>query len=236
MNVDATSPLEEGMALARVAACVADPARARILCCLMDGCARTATELACVAEVATSTASAHLTRLREQGLLACVSQGKHRYYRLANADVAAAVEALLVLVGRPVQRFEPNTPKPLRQARRCYDHLAGTLGVQLHDLAIQQGWLQAAGDGGKDYLLTAQGEQSLKALGVDVDAAKASKRRRLACACLDWSERRPHLGGAVGAAWLRAMLDQKWLQQEDGSRVVHPTRQGLLHLKKLLKG
>ena len=120
--------------LARLAGAIAEPARARMLSCLMDGHARTATELATVAEVAPSTASAHLARLKEERLVALLVQGKHRYFRLADDDVAAALEGLMVVAGAPrVAGFKPSTPSRLRSARTCYDHMAGTAGVALHD-------------------------------------------------------------------------------------------------------
>ena len=195
--------------LARLAGAIAEPARARMLCCLLDGHARTATELAAVGEVAASTASAHLARLREQRLVESVAQGKHRYFRLAGSEVAAVLEGLLVVAGAPRSEFQPSTPSRLRAARTCYDHMAGTAGVALHDRLHAQGWLQAEGD---VYEITAQGAVALESLGIDIEAARRS-RRRFACACLDWSERRPHLGGALGAAWLQLSLRRGWVRQ-----------------------
>jgi DNA-binding transcriptional ArsR family regulator len=197
--------------LARLAGAIAEPARARMLCCLLDGHARTATELAAVGEVAASTASAHLARLKEQRLVESVAQGKHRYFRLAGSEVAAVLEGLLVVAGAPRSEFQPSTPSRLRAARTCYDHMAGTAGVALHDRLHAQGWLQAAGEG-DDYELTADGAVALESLGIDIEGARRS-RRRFACACLDWSERRPHLGGALGAAWLQLSLRRGWVRQ-----------------------
>jgi len=213
--------------LAQVAALMAEPARSRMLCCLLDGHARTATELAAVGGIGASTASAHLAKLLAQGLLDCLAQGKHRYYRLANAEVGQALEALLVLAGVPRTPFKPSTPDGLREARRCYDHLAGSWGVRLHDHAQARGWLDA------DYGLSEAGALALQALGVDV-AAAGQRRRRLACACMDWSERRPHLGGALGAAWLEALLRQGWLTPELDSRALRPTARGRRRLSDLL--
>jgi DNA-binding transcriptional ArsR family regulator len=127
--------------LARIAGAIAEPARARMLCCLLDGHARTSTELSVVAEVSPSTASAHLARLKEEQLVQLLAQGKHRYYQLADANVAAALEALLVVAGLPRPAFKPNTPDRLRHARTCYDHMAGTVAVRLHDHMAAQGWL-----------------------------------------------------------------------------------------------
>lgn len=234
-------------ALAQVAASMAEPVRARMLCCLMDGHARTATELAVVGEVAPSTASAHLARLLSLGLVDCVAQGRHRYYRLAGAEVGQALEALLVLAGQPRPRFEPSTPPALRLARRCYDHLAGEWGVRLHDHALRHAWIapdevepSACPPGHPPgypagYRLTDAGHAALRERGVDVAAALASRRRRLACPCMDWSERRPHLGGALGAAWLKALLAQGWLDAAPDSRALRPTRRGELGLQRLLE-
>ncbi|MDM0011059.1 helix-turn-helix transcriptional regulator [Variovorax sp. J22P168] len=202
--------------LARLAGAIAEPARARMLCCLMDGHARTATELAAVAEVAASTASAHLSRLREQRLVDAMAQGKHRYFRLAGPEVAAALEGLLVVAGAPRGEFRPSTPNRLRAARTCYDHMAGAAGVAMHDSLHAQGWLRAGSDG-NDYLLSAEGELALESLGVDIAQARGA-RRRFACACLDWSERRPHLGGALGAACLQLALRRGWVRQVLDSR------------------
>jgi len=206
--------------LARLAGAIAEPARSRMLCCLMDGHARTATELAAVAEVAASTASAHLARLKEQRLVDSVAQGKHRYFRLAGNEVAAALESLLVVAGVTRSAFAPTTPSPLRSARTCYDHMAGAVGVALHDHLHSQGWLKVSSDGaGRSYDLTQKGVAALEALGVDVDALRA-KRRRFACACLDWSERRPHLGGALGASLLQLSLQRGWVRQDLDSRAL----------------
>lgn len=233
-RLDVSAPTADE-ALAHVAASMAEPVRARMLCCLMDGHARTATELSVIGEVSASTGSAHLARLLAQGLVDCLAQGRHRYYRLAGSAVADALEALLVLAGQPRPRFEPSTPPALREARRCYDHLAGQWGVHLHDLAVQQGWVDHAGTAPAAYRVTVAGRSALEALGVDVASAEAARRRRLACACMDWSERRPHLGGALGAAWLRALLEQQWLAPQLDSRALRPTAQGRARWQQLMK-
>jgi len=210
--------------LARVAGAIAEPARARILCSLLDGHARTATELSVVAEVSASTASAHLSRLKDDRLVEQLAQGKHRYYQLADADVAAALEALLVVAGLPRQQFKPNTPDRLRNARTCYDHMAGAVAVQLHDHFAQQGWLAPA-DGAKEYALSEAGEQQFANLGLDLPAMR-KLRRRFACPCLDWSERRPHLGGALGAALLQLALKRGWVEQDLDSRALGVSPKG----------
>ncbi|WP_422098292.1 ArsR/SmtB family transcription factor [Variovorax sp.] len=220
--------------LARLAGAIAEPARARMLSCLMDGHARTATELATVAEVAPSTASAHLARLKEERLVALLVQGKHRYFRLADDDVAAALEGLMVVAGAPrVTGFKPSTPSRLRSARTCYDHMAGTAGVALHDRLHARGWLSGLASG--SYELTTEGAVALESLGVEVDAVRRS-RRRFACACLDWSERRPHLGGALGAAWLQLSLKRGWVRQELDGRALALTPKAVREMPELFAG
>jgi len=214
--------MDADQGIAAVAAAIAEPARARMLCTLLDGRARTATELAAVAEVTASTASAHLARLVGEQLVECVPQGRHRYYRLRHADVAHALEALLVVAGRPQAPLAPRTPEPLRAARTCYDHMAGEIAVGLLAVLRRRRWLQPADDG---YRLSAAGEAALAAWGVDVAGARA-RRRRFACDCLDWSERRPHLGGALGAALLEAALQRRWVTRELEGRALRISPKG----------
>jgi DNA-binding transcriptional ArsR family regulator len=209
--------------LSRIAGAIAEPARARMLCCLLDGHARTSTELSVVAEVSPSTASAHLTRLKDEHLVELVAQGKHRYYQLAGSDVGAALEALLVVAGLPRPEFKPNTPSRLRHARTCYDHMAGTVAVELHDQIAAQGWLASAAPNA--YELNADGAAAFERVGVDVQAAR-KLRRRFACPCLDWSERKPHIGGALGAALLQLALKKGWAIQDLDSRALHVPAQG----------
>jgi|SRR5579872_412456 len=204
---------------ASIAAAIGEPARARMLYCLMDNHARTSTELAVVAGVSPSTASVHLNRLREQRLVKVLVQGKHRYYRLDGPDVASVLEGLSVLTGASRTKFVPNTPDRLRTARTCYDHIAGAIGVALHDGLIHKEWLS------QDYQLTPAGANGLKALGADVEEAQSS-RRRFAFGCLDWSERRSHLGGALGAALLGVALKRRWVTQELDSRALSVTSLG----------
>ncbi len=210
--------------LSGIAAAIAEPARARMLCCLMDGHARTSTELSAVADVSASTASVHLARLKEQRLVNVLAQGKHRYYSLGGASVAAALEALMVVAGGPRERFVPNTPSRLRDARTCYDHMAGAIAVSIHDRFKERGWLKDLDDGA--YELTASGTKSIESLGIDVDAVRAL-RRRFACSCLDWSERRPHLAGALGATLLNLALKRKWVVPDLDSRALSVTRVGV---------
>jgi len=206
--------------VARIAAAIGEPARARMLYCLLDGRARTGTELALAAEVSPSTASAHLSRLKTECLVQVAVQGKHRYYRLEGPHVASALEGLSVLAGgSPLRAFVPNTPNRLRTARTCYDHLAGTLGVALHDRLLALRWL------GEAYDVAPDRARGFASLGIDIEATR-KLRRRFACACLDWSERRPHLGGALGAALLGAALKKKWIVQDLDSRAIGITSFG----------
>lgn len=212
-------------AVSSIAAAIAEPARTRMLCCLLDGHARTSTELAVVAGVSPSTASVHLARLKGQQLVKALAQGKHRYYSLEGAGVAKALEALMVVAGGSRERFVPNTPSRLRAARTCYDHMAGGVAVSLHDRFKELRWLSSSSAGGKAYDLTRDGATKLEALGVDI-AATRSLRRRFAYACLDWSERRPHVGGALGAALLKLALRRSWVVQDLDSRILSVTRVG----------
>jgi DNA-binding transcriptional ArsR family regulator len=213
-------------AASSIAAAIGEPARARMLYCLADGRARTSTELAIVADVSPSTASVHLQRLTTKRLVKVFAQGKHRYYSLEGPNVAAALEALSVLAGGTRNTFVPSTPGPLRAARTCYDHIAGSLGVRLHDRVRAMGWLAEDSRNTISYDLTPRGAKGLESLGVDVDATRAL-RRRFAFACVDWSERRPHLGGAVGAALLKVALRRKWVTQDLDSRILRVTAFGL---------
>ena len=221
MNANLEATLDDGR-LARVAGAIGEPVRARMLCCLMDGHARTATELAAVGGIGASTASTHLAKLRELGLVDVLSQGKHRYFRLSSPDVSLALEALLVVAGTPRSTFAPSTPSRLRAARTCYDHMAGELAVTLHDHFLAQAWLQPASEG---YLLSHKGEAKLQSWGLDTTMARTS-RRRFACPCMDWSERRPHLAGALGAELLRLSLQRKWVEQDMDSRALKLTAKG----------
>jgi DNA-binding transcriptional ArsR family regulator len=212
------------IAVARIAGAIGEPARARMLFCLMDGHARTSTELAIVADVATSTASAHLNRLKAEHLVRVITQGKHRFYSLEGPKVARVLEGLSVLVDQPSQKFTPNTPTRLRAARVCYDHMAGHLGVLLHDRFNQLEWLSRTSNS-DSYDLTPEGVKAVDALGVDVEEIR-KLRRRFAYACLDWSERRPHIGGALGAAILKLAIKRKWVAQDLDSRAIRVTNTG----------
>ncbi len=219
-------------AVVSIAAAIGEAARARMLYCLLDGCARTSTELAVVAGVAPSTASVHLQHLKARRLVKALAQGRHRYYSLDRPEVAATLESLQVLAGVSERRFVPKTPRRLRDARTCYDHVAGALGVALFDRFAALGWLSASTGPEGACDVTASGRAGFGRLGVDADAARAT-RRRFAFACLDWSERRPHLGGSLGAAVLRSMLARRWVARDLDSRALRVTAAGRRELARL---
>jgi DNA-binding transcriptional ArsR family regulator len=220
MNADTAE-----VALSRLAAAIAEPARARMLCALLDGHARTHTELAIVAEVSPSTASVHLSRLKSRHLVEVLAQGRHRYFRLSSAQVGSVLESLMVLAGGVAKPFVPSTPSRLRWARTCYDHMAGTLAVRWHERMLAEKWLIADPQDRGRYALTEKGAEQLSSMGIVVPPLHA-ERRRMACACVDWSERRPHVGGAVGAAILNAVQRLKWVVRDAESRGLRITSLG----------
>lgn len=211
---------------ALVGALIGVPARANMMGALMDGRAQTATELAFVAGVTPQTASSHLAKLTEAGLLAVESQGRHRYYRLANPTVAEALEPLTHLTPdrRVPERRRAHVRRvgDLRRARFCYDHLAGRLGVALTDSLLKRRYIRRV-EG--DFRLGPKGRGFMDELGVDVEVAEGQRRHFARC-CLDWSERRPHLGGALGAALADRLLAAKWLKRDRKSRKVIITAKG----------
>ncbi|QPH54594.1 ArsR/SmtB family transcription factor [Pontivivens ytuae] len=207
--------MADGPDIARIATLIGEPARARMLSALMGGQALTASELAEEAGVTRQTASGHLSRLEDGALIAGVKQGRHRYFRLSGSDVAEALEVLMEVVDRRgPARVRPGPREPeMRHARVCYDHLAGTLGVALHDGLLARGWLAPG------LVPTAEGTAAFEDLGIDMD--ELGKARRPLCrACLDWSERRTHLAGGLGAALFTAFEDRGWLKRVPGARVV----------------
>ena len=213
----------QDIGVSQVAAAIAEPARTKMLCSLMDGHARTATELASIADVSASTASAHLAKLKDMALVRLHVQGRHRYYSLADKRVAQALEALMVIGQNPAPTFKPHTPDRLQFARTCYDHMAGTLAVLLHDRLLEGGWLVETDE--QAYRLSESGEALFEGLGVEVTDL-STLRRRFACPCLDWSMRRPHLGGSLGAALLQTALKRKWVTQDLDSRALTLTAAG----------
>jgi DNA-binding transcriptional ArsR family regulator len=215
--------------LARVGALIGDRRRAGMLLALLSGQELTAGELAARAGASSSLASAHLTRLLAGGMVCAERSGRTRRYRIASPEVAEALEALGQLAPpRPAQSLrEVRAANALRHARTCYDHLAGELGVGLTDALIRQGVL-ASSDGG--LALTRPGELRLQALGVDVAAARAS-RRVFARQCIDWTERRPHLAGALGAAVAGRLFELGWIERLPGGRALTLTTDGAGELR-----
>ncbi len=207
-----------------VASLVGDPARANMLTALMSGQALTATELAQEAGVTPQTASSHLAKLEAGGLIAPQKQGRHRYFRLKDAEVAAALESLAGLADHAGHRRVRTGPKDpqMRQARVCYDHLAGDFGVRMFDYLTQRRLLDFAD---AELVLTSRGKQFCVEFGVDLDGI-GSARRPMCKACLDWSVRRNHLAGALGAALLDRIFAMKWARREPASRVVSFTPRG----------
>jgi DNA-binding transcriptional ArsR family regulator len=210
--------------MAEVAALVGDPARANILAALMCGRALTAGELVRAAGVSAQTTSGHLARLAEGRLIACVKQGRHRYYRIASPRVAEMLESIMAVVADAPARHRPSSKldDAMRAARTCYDHLAGKLGVGLTGALCARGHVALADDGGE---VTRSGIAFFEEFGVDLAAARA--RRRIFCRpCLDWTERRPHLGGSVGAALAQRCFDLGWVERMREGRALLVTPKG----------
>jgi DNA-binding transcriptional ArsR family regulator len=216
--------------IARVAALLAEPARARMLIALMDGQPTTATELAYQARVLPPTASSHLGQLTDAGLLRVDVRGRHRYYRLAGPQVAEAVESLMVVARRDRSEAMGITSdlQAMRAARTCYDHLAGKLGVLVTRSLVKRRYL--APDG-RNFRVTRAGEAFFERAGVEVEKARR-QRRVFARECIDWSEHRPHLAGALGAALATRCLDQKWVKRVPRDRSLTVTTEGMRGLRK----
>jgi DNA-binding transcriptional ArsR family regulator len=225
--------MKDGPNIARIAGLIGDRARADVLTALMADRALTATELSDVAGVTRQTISAHLTKLLEAGLLAVERQGRHRYFRLADRDVAQLLESLMGVAfrtGAVRLRASPREPA-LRKARVCYDHLAGELGVMACDALLARKAVAAAGEG---LEVTASGRAWFATQGIDTEAL-ARQRRALCRPCLDWGERRHHLGGALGTALLQRVYQLKWARQAPDSRVVVFSASGEAGFRALLE-
>jgi DNA-binding transcriptional ArsR family regulator len=220
----------EGPYIAEAAALIGDPSRATMLSALMDGRALTATELAYSSGITPQTASGHLSRLTDAKLVEVEKQGRHRYYRLANEHVAHVLEALAVLAVHGPPRHRPTGPRDdaMRFARTCYDHLAGRVGVALAQSLLNNGMLTQSNGA---FVITPEGEARLEKFGLDLSALHKS-RRAVASRCLDWSERTPHLGGALGAALLKELETRYWLLRAQSTRAVTLTQAGKAGLKK----
>jgi len=222
--------MRDGPNIARVAGLIGEPARAEMLSVLMAGQALTATELAAAADVTKQTASAHLAKLLDAQLVAMEAQGRHRYFRLADDDVAQLLESLMGVAfrsGAVRVRTSPREPA-LRSARVCYDHLAGDQGVQVLDALLRRKLLRRRD---QTLELTSAGAAFFRSFGIDVDAL-AAQRRPLCRTCLDWSVRRHHLGGAVGAELLQRWFALGWAKRMKNSRVVWFTPTGAAALSR----
>jgi DNA-binding transcriptional ArsR family regulator len=217
-----------------IATAAADPARAGMLDALMDGRALTASELAHVAGITPQTASGHLARLTVAGLVVVEKQGRHRYHRLATPAVARMLESIMQVAAdaepRRTKAFVGPRDVAMRAARTCYDHLAGHLGVALADAMVAKGQIELAPDAG---VVTDVGMALLQRLGIDLDTRGKRKARLLCRPCLDWSERRPHLAGAVGAALCSHCFDAGWIRRVDGTRAVTITVKGQRHFREI---
>ena len=213
--------------MANLAGLLAAPARVRMLEALLGGGARSAIDLAAIADVQPSTASSHLSKLVGVGLVSVEKHGRHRFYRVTGGRVGDLVEAIgeLATGGGPAHSQARPRTRPrseMEAARTCYDHLAGRLGTALTDAMVQHRHIRVRG---KDFQLTKAGEAFLKGLGVDVEGARG-QRRLFARACLDWTERRYHLGGALGAALTRRCFEAGWVRRPDDDRVIRATSKG----------
>ncbi|HYC13257.1 MAG TPA: helix-turn-helix transcriptional regulator [Stellaceae bacterium] len=211
--------------IAGIAALVGEPARAAMLGVLLDGRALTAAELANAAGVTPQTASSHLARLTAAGLLAVEAQGRHRYHRLAHAEVARLLEGIMQVAAaiRPAPVVGPRD-QALRTARTCYDHIAGRLGVALADALAEAGHVELSRDGG---IVTESGLAELAGLGVEIDTEGRKSKRILCRPCLDWSERRAHIAGAVGAALCARAFEAGWIRRLPNTRALSITPKGI---------
>ncbi len=216
--------MQEGPDIARIGMLIGDPARANMLTALMGGQALTATELSQAAGVTVQTASSHLSKLEDGGLIAQRKQGRHRYFALADTAAAAFLETIMgFAASRGHLRHKPGPKDPaLRKARICYDHLAGDFGVRMLDSFMAR---EVIASDGESLSMTAQGEIELKRIGLDL-APLAASRRPFCKSCLDWSERRSHLAGTLGKALLDHFIQQGWARRSGDSRAVIFTPDG----------
>lgn len=210
--------------MAELGALIGDPGRASILAALIDGRALTATELAAIAGVAPQTASGHLAKLTQANLLALEKQGRHRYYRIASPLVGSMLESIMTVaaVQLPARRATSRIDEAMRNARTCYDHVAGRLGVAIADAMIARGLVVLDDDGG---VVTASGADFLATFGAT--PVKPDGLRRAFCRpCLDWSERRWHIAGAVGAALCSRYVELGWIERGKNTRALTITAKG----------
>ncbi|WP_202077183.1 ArsR/SmtB family transcription factor [Caldalkalibacillus salinus] len=211
--------------IGKIAALIGHPSRVEMLLSLSGGKSLPASELARSARISPQTASSHLSKMVEGGLLIHESYGRHKYFRLASAEVGHALEALLTIAQPKTicSLRESNQLIALRHARTCYDHLAGEIGVALTDRLLE---LQFIEESGKDFMLTEEGKQRLIDFGVEVEECLKS-RRYLARQCLDWSERRHHLAGSLGAALTKRLFNLEWIERLPDDRAVRVTEIGI---------
>lgn len=221
--------MNAGINFAQITSLLCEPARAQMLWSLLDGRALTATELAVCADVSPQSASGHLSRLVDAQLLCVEKQGRHRYYRFARPEVAYVIEAIASLTPHENRsRAEQKRDRSgVRYARTCYDHLAGSVAVTLTQALHQQEMLEEADS---NYRLTEPGRKWFSSIGIDTEEISRSARRTFARQCLDWSERKPHLAGALGAALLNRMIALDWVRKMQGERTVVVTAKGQLEL------
>ena len=225
--------MKDGPNIVRIAALIGDHTRTEVLTALLGGKALTATELAAVAAVTKQTISSHLAMLTDAQLIAMERQGRHRYFRLADDDVAQLLESLMGVAfrtGAVRLRSSPREPA-MRKARVCYDHLAGGLSVQIYEHLLKR---QALAPGTDGLTLTASGHRFFMNFGINAEALR-QQRRSFCRACLDWSERRHHLAGALGAAMLERMLALRWARREADSRVVNFSKPGEQAMRELFR-
>ncbi|SEL36715.1 ArsR/SmtB family transcription factor [Pacificibacter marinus] len=223
--------MKEGPDIAHIAALIGDPARANMLTALMGGKALTVSELAEEAGVTIQTASSHLSKLDQGGLLRPRKQGRHKYFSLASDDVAHVLEGLMGLAAGSGHLRKRTGPKDteLRKARVCYNHLAGDMGTQLFDSLMAQGHLALVGD---DLNLTESGAKFAAGFQIDLDGLR-SNRTPLCRECLDWSERRSHLAGSLGRAFLSRFEEMSWAKRDQKTRVVTFSMVGAREFEKL---
>jgi DNA-binding transcriptional ArsR family regulator len=217
--------------IAKVASLVSETSRAAILTTLLDDRFHTASELAYQAGIKQQTASFHLAKLAELNMVTVESQGRHRYYRLANAEIAQILESLLAL-SPPVEiksLKQSSELKALKHARTCYDHLAGRLGVELTNFLLEMGYLM---ESEKEFIVTSKGESFFEDFQIDLEQIKR-KKRKFSVKCIDWSERHHHLGGALGNSLLERLLELNWIQRHSKTRAINLTHIGKQGMKEV---
>lgn len=213
-----------------VASLIGDKSRASMLMCLLGGEALPASDLARAARVTPQTASSHLAKMVDGGLLVHETYGRHRYYRLANAEVGQALEALNVIaLPKPVRSLrESDQSKALHFVRTCYDHIAGEVGVALTDRLLE---FEVIREDKRDFVVTTNGQGWFRDFGIELDGIPRG-RRHLARQCLDWSVRRHHMAGALGAAITNRLFDLKWIERIPGGRAIRVTDHGFVGLER----